>query len=321
MQALLFICAISLAAILGLAAQRASICSVVAVEEVLEHRRADMLISFLKAGLWVVVVTITLTWLAGERTATPSAWQLSWAAMLGGLVFGVGAAVNGGCAISTLRKLACGRFVLGFALLGFVLGAAVYGLARSWFDIPESVRAAPALDFHQPIALAVLAVLLLWMVWELFITVRRRQATAARPQRQYELSLAASLIGISNGILYGLLGAWMYTGLLGQQVDYLFGNAMRPLALFWLLFLALLVGMLVAALLDGRFQASRRLAGWSRHLLGGGLMGLGAASIPGGNDVILLHGIPSLSPHAVPVFIAMLAGIAISIRAGLGCRD
>ena len=42
-------------------------------------------------------------------------------------------------------------------------------------------------------------------------------------------------------------------------------------------------------------------------------MGLGAAMIPGGNDVLILNGIPSLSTHAVPAFLAMLAGIAVSL--------
>ncbi len=38
-------------------------------------------------------------------------------------------------------------------------------------------------------------------------------------------------------------------------------------------------------------------------------MGLGAALVPGGNDVLLLNAIPGLSPHAVPAYLAMLAGI------------
>ena len=42
-------------------------------------------------------------------------------------------------------------------------------------------------------------------------------------------------------------------------------------------------------------------------------MSLGAAMIRGGNDVLILHGIPSLSPHAVPAFLAMLVGIAVSL--------
>ena len=39
-------------------------------------------------------------------------------------------------------------------------------------------------------------------------------------------------------------------------------------------------------------------------------MGLGAAMVPGGNDVLILHSIPGLSPHAVPAYGAMIAGIA-----------
>ena len=35
--------------------------------------------------------------------------------------------------------------------------------------------------------------------------------------------------------------------------------------------------------------------------------------LPGGNDVLLLNAIPGLSPHAVPAYLAMLAGIAIAL--------
>ena len=42
-------------------------------------------------------------------------------------------------------------------------------------------------------------------------------------------------------------------------------------------------------------------------------MGLGAAFVPGGNDVLLLNAIPGLSPHALPAYLAMLAGIGIAL--------
>ena len=32
--------------------------------------------------------------------------------------------------------------------------------------------------------------------------------------------------------------------------------------------------------------------------------------VPGGNDALLFHGIPTLSPHAVPAYLAMVLGIA-----------
>lgn len=37
-----------------------------------------------------------------------------------------------------------------------------------------------------------------------------------------------------------------------------------------------------------------------RHLAAGKLMGTGAAMMPGGNDGLILLGLPSLSPHALP---------------------
>ena len=42
-------------------------------------------------------------------------------------------------------------------------------------------------------------------------------------------------------------------------------------------------------------------------------MGLGAALVPGGNDVLLLNAIPGLSPHALPAYFAMLVGIAVGL--------
>jgi hypothetical protein len=49
------------------------------------------------------------------------------------------------------------------------------------------------------------------------------------------------------------------------------------------------------------------------NLMGGFLMGLGAVFVPGGNDVILLNSIPTLSLQAVPSYISMLLGMAIII--------
>jgi uncharacterized protein len=50
-------------------------------------------------------------------------------------------------------------------------------------------------------------------------------------------------------------------------------------------------------------------------------MGLGVGLTPGGNDALVLYGIPSLSPHALPAFLAMVAGVALglwSMRAWFG---
>jgi hypothetical protein len=45
------------------------------------------------------------------------------------------------------------------------------------------------------------------------------------------------------------------------------------------------------------------------------MMGLGAALIPGGNDGLILFGIPALSPHALPAIGGILAGILAALLA------
>lgn len=42
-------------------------------------------------------------------------------------------------------------------------------------------------------------------------------------------------------------------------------------------------------------------------------MGAGAGMIPGGNDVLLLNAIPLLSPHAIPAYLGVVAGIAVTL--------
>jgi len=68
--------------------------------------------------------------------------------------------------------------------------------------------------------------------------------------------------------------------------------------------------MMASSVQRGSFRLRRpegRRAGV--HLAAGTLMGFGAAMAPGGNDALILNTIPNLSPHALPTFAAMLAGI------------
>ena len=75
-----------------------------------------------------------------------------------------------------------------------------------------------------------------------------------------------------------------------------------------------LAGVLISASTRDKFQLKiRPRRSWINQFIGGLLMGLGAALIPGGNDVLLLNGIPGLSPHAAPAFLSMLLGIAITL--------
>src|SRR5580704_16745573 len=84
-----------LAAMLGFAAHRASICTVRAVAEVVSSRTAYMLARIVKSVLWVVAITLPIFLLMPSAGANLGGWPLTATAVVGGCVFGVGAAING----------------------------------------------------------------------------------------------------------------------------------------------------------------------------------------------------------------------------------
>ena len=121
MDLALLLLSLSLAGLLGFAAHRSSICTVLAVAEVLSTRRAYMLFSFAKTILWVLAISLPLIWLLPGARASGSGWAISVSILAGGFLFGVGAALNGGCAFSTLWKLGDGqlRMLLTLGSFGF----------------------------------------------------------------------------------------------------------------------------------------------------------------------------------------------------------
>jgi uncharacterized membrane protein YedE/YeeE len=319
MDAVVAIFALLAAAVIGFAVHRASLCNVRAVAELLSTRRAHMLGSFLKTVLWVIVVTfvIELVFRSGS-TRSFEGWRLSARALAGGFVFGIGAAINGGCALGTLGRLGNGEARMLVTLFGLIVGlaGAAHGQARTWLPSPEAVRSARLI--HPAVAMVGLAILALWVAWELWRLWRSREPRLPWRRRvlspSYRLSTAALLLGISNGFVYSLYGPWAYTRTARATVNHLIMGRPAPETLHWLLFAALVGGVFLSGLTNGSFVLDWRLRiGWLRNLLGGLLMGVGVTMTPGGNDVLILHAIPGGSPHAVPAYAALLAGTAVAL--------
>jgi hypothetical protein len=312
-----------LAGVVGFAAHRGNLCSVAAVKEILTTRRALMLASFAKTALWVAGITLLVTWAKPVDVAQPGGWTLSLLTIAGGIIFGVGATVNGGCAISTMTRLGAGELGMVVSLAGFLIGASAYGVSVSAGLIAASIETTAALSRAGAWRLPVTVTLALWMAWEL-TRLLRSAAPGGWRQRllapQYRMSTVALLMGVSNAVLYVLIGVWPYTQLFGQAARHAATDTPSPPAVLWLVFIAFICGIALSAWQSGRFRLRwRPHREWAGYGAGGLLMGLGAALIPGGNDVLILHGIPSLSPHAVPAFLAILVGIAVPLLS-LGAR-
>lgn len=308
---------VGLAGVIGFAAHRASLCSVRAVEELLTTRRGFMIASFVKSSMWVMGATLLITLFVPVDVMMTVGKELSLLTLVGGLVFGVGATINGGCAFSTLTRLGGGNMGMLVSLIGFVTGAALLELIPLGNFSPMAMDTQTGMSllssWHLPLAIA----LSVWMIWELAKLRHsfspsgwKNKVTAAH----YRLSTAALLMGVSNAILYVLVGAWPYTYVLGHAARSSVTGGMIPAVIYWLLFAALVVGVFLSAWQGHRFRltlAPNRQ--WLSYLFGGALMGAGAGFIPGGNDVLMFQGLPSLSPHALPAFVAMMIGIALTL--------
>jgi hypothetical protein len=73
-------------------------------------------------------------------------------------------------------------------------------------------------------------------------------------------------------------------------------------------------GTVVSAVLRGSVRLRRPTPRAAlRHLSAGAMMGAGAILIPGGNDGLILFGLPALSPHALPAWLAIVAGIFVTL--------
>ena len=306
-----------LAAILGFSAQRASVCTVRAVAEILSSRSASILISFVKAAIWALPISVLVLWTDFWRVLPAVTYPVSLSALLGGGLFGIGAATNGACAFSTLAYFAEGKLPMLASFVGYLLGV------RIW----ERIQATPILRLPLPThsllmqptstSMALFGLICAWILYEgrkLWRGCDRQQSwRELLLAERYRLSTAAMIIGICAGILYALSGAWTYSsvlrGLALSHTDTSYQQGSAPILL-----LAMFAGMVVSAWQLGRIHLHWRGAGeWLRRLIGGTLMGFGASLVPGGNDEIILRAFPLLSPHALPAFLGVLLGIACGL--------
>src|SRR5882672_11840915 len=204
MQIAILIFAFALAMVVGFASHRASVCTVRAVAEVMSSRRAYMLISIGKSVLWVWAVTFPFFWLVPAAGAGISGWQLTGAAAAGGFAFGLGAAINGGCAYSTMARFIDGDGRMLAAIAGFAVGVLGFVLlvGSNWLARPAP---APALvGSLLPWALALAAVFVAWGLYEAVRIWRSRETTTRLVDLvcapTYRLSTAALLIGLPGAL-------------------------------------------------------------------------------------------------------------------------
>jgi uncharacterized membrane protein YedE/YeeE len=207
MKPILYPISLLLATLLGFAVHRASFCTVSSVAEPFSTRKTYMLKAMLKTVLWVMAVSVPSLLLLPGVAAPNRSYAVTVAATIGGFLFGVGAAINGGCAFSTLGYLASGNLWMLTTLFGFCLGVA--GLLIM-VPIVEPGQGMSSLLFNTPNLLNLTILTLSWvfLCWEIIRLWKTRARDRSWKQRilsrYYRLSTAALLLGFSGGVLYAL---------------------------------------------------------------------------------------------------------------------
>ena len=306
---------------MGFVADRTNLCTVSAVAEIMNERRAYILWNVTKIVLWILGISTLIHFFFKATPVNDNRFTLGWMSVGGGLIFGVGAAFNGGCSLQTITRLGRGNLGTILSLVGMPLGAA---LARAMIiRYPEIIPSREAEPLILPgglqLTLVVVSSLLILMESARLIRgYRPQQWRAHLLAPDYQPASAAALLGIANGTLFSLVGTWMFTYTLIQSLTNAFypdSVLYRPIMpqLWWLLG-AYLLGIIVSAIQSRHalLQTTPKPI-WIRYFFGGVLMGMGAALVPGGNDMLLFNGIPGFSVHALPAYLAMLLGIGVSL--------
>ncbi len=292
---------------MGFAIQRGATCTVAAVDELIARRGAKQLVALLEASVWVaggLLIAREFGWVA----QTPTGYLLNGWTVTGAFLLGLGAFVNRACVFGAIARFGSGDWAYIATPVGFFLGC--LGVTQI-FAMPSSQAVAEgSIILALPAAAAwAIAVLLLLRVTAAIVS-HRFVPREVLIRHLWSPHTATTVIGITFLITLLLAGAWAYTDALADLARGMaHGVTARALLL-----LCLLTGSLIGGWTAGLLRCTRiRTASLLRCLAGGMLMGLGSLLIPGGNDGLILVGMPLLWPYAWVALATMCVTIACAL--------
>lgn len=297
-----FALALLCAAIMGLAIQRGNTCTVVALDELLRTRRPARLLAMIEASVWVGGGLIVLHQFA-LLPQIPAGYEVTRWTLIGAVLLGLGAVVNRGCVFGTVARIGSGEWAYLATPFGFCAGCMSVALV---FSPP----AAQGLESAPPVLGAPSWVAWLFLAFAIVRWVQLLARVRVSPTSAWSPHAATTVIGITFVGLLLLAGAWTYTDVLADVVRGMAQNVSARLSLG----LALLLGAVGGGALDGRLRnGSPSVPAVARCFAGGLLMGWGSLLIPGGNDALILLGMPLLRPYAWAAFATMCVAIALAL--------
>lgn len=299
------IAAIVTAFLVGYAMKHGGLCTYAAALQIVSDGRFERLAAFLSAAAWTVLVVVPMAWIWPGNlslSATHHQWQM---AVSGGMLLGLGAYLNRGCVFGTFVQLVGGNLAYVATLAGMVAGSVIGKLYLSGLAPVKSelgLAAQPGLGAGVWVLMAAIFIVITTLGFS-------RPVSGKRPAfRSFDSVLVALALGAGGGWLFATIRGWDFASVLTQFTYEALD--ISPVGPAWLAIgctLSMVAGGVAAAMLRNRFAWKRPVPRiFFGCLAGGMLMGVGAILVPGGNDGLLLSGIPAFAPHALVAYVAML---------------
>lgn len=292
--------------LIGYASQRAGVCMVRAMREVIDKRRVHRLAGFALAASAAMVVMGLADWLGADPFMTILGTAPDLLSVAGGVLFGLGSILAGNCAMGVLAGLTCGELWNAGAIAAMFVAALILGpnMSSAALMLPARASLHSPLTGHVAVALA-----LGGTVGGLAATYIYRRIGWHRPQGGWSPLIAMGVVGAASGLLFALDRQWVYTSRIAEIA---YGMSWALGALFGLA--ALIGGMTSATIVGGTFRLRAGHARqWLWALVGGLLMGAGATLVPGGNDAMLFTGVPLLLPNMLTGYASFTVTLALAL--------
>lgn len=307
MNTLQFTLALVLAALMGFAIQRGATCTVAAVDEILTHKRAHRLLAMAEASIWVLGFILLIQAFGGHPNLMPKGYEISTQLVLGAVLLGLGAVINKACVFGAVAKFGSGEWSYCLTPVGFYLGCLMLKWPAIGYVAAQTIGQSPVLN-APPSVLILIAVWLCWRLLRLGIFIDKTHSNETTRGSLWTPHAATLVIGVSFASLLYLVGPWTYTEALADWASH---SVMMDTSRV-LLFIMLFTGAVCGGWTAGRFKSVPMTMMASMRTLGGGaLMGLGSVLIPGGNDGLILTGMPLLWPYAWLAFATMIFTIGL----------
>ena len=288
----LYFLAIVLSFLMGYAIQQGSTCTVAAINEYLDKGTINRFKSLLETAMWVFVGELFLFRMGWANIELPI-WQVSAISILGAVLQGLGAYINGACAVGTIARIGNAEWDYLITIVGFFCGALLLPSLHLEYLHPSAIGHTSIPQVADWV-LVLLACLIVFRVWK-FI------------QKGIHPYLLTVVVGVFFLALLVIDHAWSYTDLL---VD--LANVKN--APYWpriILFITFLLGAIWGGS-SHRLNTLKKVITnhhMLRRFIGGVAIGFATGLLPGSHDSLVLLYMPMLLLNAWLGFVVLVTTI------------